>query len=167
MGERISKDKYFLEMARTASLRSTCLRRRYGSVIVKDGRIISTGYNGSPRGWSNCTDVGICYRIQHNVPRGTGYELCKAVHSEANAIINGAPNEMKHATLYLFGTEADGSPVDAIDCCIMCKRMIINSGIDEVVFADANGIGSGHDGYGTRVVKVEDWINNEPTGNGY
>ncbi len=85
--ERVSKHNYYLDIAQTVSERSTCLRRRFGAIIVKNDVIISTGYNGSPRGRANCTDLGTCYREKLKIPRGERYELCRSVHSEANAII--------------------------------------------------------------------------------
>ena len=160
--ERISKDAYFIEMAKTASLRSTCLRRCYGAVIVKNGQIVSTGYNGAAKGCPNCIDLGICFRKEHNIARGTHYEACAATgaHAELNAIIQASPEEMDGATLYLYGWERDAgkdTPVKDIDCCQMCKRSIVNAGIKDVVFPG-------------RAVKTSDWIyfkELEPTLEGY
>ena len=100
-------DDYFVEIAKVVSSRSTCLRRRYGAVIVKDRVIISTGYNGSPRGIKNCIDLNKCIRQEQNIPSGERYELCEAVHAEQNAIINGPPERMKGATIYIAGFEED------------------------------------------------------------
>lgn len=137
--KRPSKIEYYLNIAETVSSRSTCLRIKYGSVIVKNDRVISTGYNGSPKGRLNCCDIGECYRKKHNIQHMTRYETCASVHSEMNAIISGSLHEMNGATLYLCGTDVDsGKYVDA-DCCMMCKRAIINAGITHVVFRNSNG----------------------------
>lgn len=101
--ERPSKEEYYFNIALAVAMRSTCLRRKYGAVIVKDDHIISTGYNGSARGEQNCTDVGLCLREEQNIPHGERYELCQAVHAEANAILNADPADMIGATLYLAG----------------------------------------------------------------
>ena len=131
-------DTYFIEIAKVVSSRSTCLRRKYGAVIVKDRVIISSGYNGSPRGSENCIDTGICTRKELNIPSGERYELCEAVHAEQNAIINAPPDRMKNATIYIAGFEEDrtyaaGKP------CKLCDRMIRNARITEVVYLDKNG----------------------------
>ena len=131
-------DEYFLEIARVVSRRSTCLRRRYGAVIVKDNVIVSTGYNGSPRGAVNCIDSGICKRKELNVPPGERYELCVAVHAEQNAIVNGPPERMKDATIYVAGFEADGTVADARPC-LLCRRMIRNAQISKVVYLNRSG----------------------------
>lgn len=130
--DRMSKSKYYLEIARQVASRSTCLRRQYGAIIVKDDRIISTGYNGSARGEENCSDVGSCWREEHNIPHGQQYEKCRAVHAEANAIINGDPADMIGATLYLAGFE-NGQAIEKAEPCEMCQRMIRNAQIREVV----------------------------------
>ena len=129
---RMSKSKYYLEIARQVASRSTCLRRQYGAIIVKDDRIISTGYNGSARGEENCSDIGRCWREEHNIPHGQQYEKCRAVHAEANAIINGDPADMIGATLYLAGFE-NGHPLEEARPCEMCQRMIKNAQIRGVV----------------------------------
>ena len=148
--KRISKDEYYLNIAKDVSKRSTCLRRHYGSVIVKDDRIISTGYNGSPRGCLNCDEVG-CLRKELNIPHGENYEICRAIHSEANAIIHATYSDMQGATLYLCGYEDNGTMIDDPDCCDMCKRMIINSGIKKVVFGNDVGV--------VRIVIPGEWVN--------
>lgn len=129
---RPDKDTYYLLIAQRVATRSTCMRRQYGAVIVKDDRIISTGYNGGPRGHENCCDIGECYREAHNIPHGEQYEKCVAVHAEANAIINGNPSDMIGATLYLAGFE-NGTPMEAPAPCAMCQRMITNAQIGYVV----------------------------------
>lgn len=132
MANRISKTEYFLTIAEAVSLRSTCLRRRYGAVIVKDDVIISTGYNGSPRGEVNCCDCGVCRRESLNVPHGERYELCVAVHAEDNAIMQ-AGREAAGATLYLAGFEGDRERITAPEPCMMCARKIKNARIARVV----------------------------------
>jgi len=128
-------DDYFIEIAKVVSSRSTCLRRRYGAVIVKDRVIVSTGYNGSPRGIENCVDLNTCTREEQNIPSGERYELCEAVHAEQNAIINGPPERMKGATIYIAGFEEDDN-FAAGRPCKLCDRMIRNSQISLVVYLD-------------------------------
>lgn len=134
-----SKDDYYLSIAEAVLTRSTCLRRKYGAVIVKDDEIISTGYNGSPRGAKNCCDTGYCYREHERIPHGERYEACCAVHAEANAIISAPRREMIGATLYLAGKEADGSPIYDAKPCLMCERLIVNAGIKEVISKKESG----------------------------
>lgn len=135
--ERKSKDAYYLNIALAVAERSTCLRRQYGAVIVKDDEIISTGYNGSARGEANCSDVGVCWREENSIPHGEQYEKCLAVHAEQNAIISAERKDMIGATLYLVGIE-DGvrmSP-DKVEPCLICRRMIQNAGIKRVCVID-------------------------------
>ena len=131
--ERISKRDYYLKIASEVAKRSTCLRRQYGAVIVKNDEIIATGYNGAPRGDENCCDVGSCWRDRHNIPHGEQYEKCVAVHAEANAIISASRNEMIGSTLYLYGFEGFDKPIDNPEPCIMCNRLIKNAGIEHVI----------------------------------
>ncbi|MCR5833509.1 MAG: dCMP deaminase family protein [Selenomonadaceae bacterium] len=132
-------DEYFLNIAREVGKRATCLRRKYGAIIVKDKIIISTGYNGAPRGETNCIDSGICERERLKVPKGERYELCVAVHAEQNAIINADPDKMNGATIYVDGTNcADGSQASG-QPCKLCRRMIINARIAKVVYRDSDG----------------------------
>ena len=151
-GKRPSKVDYYLAMAEVASTRGTCLRRRFGSVIVKDDRIVSTGYVGAPSGRQNCCDIGYCFREANNIPHGAMYERCRSSHSEMNAIINASKEEMEGATLYLVGVEPDGSYTNA-DCCAMCKRVIINSGIEWVVAKQKNGM--------CNTIPVKEWIEHD------
>lgn len=131
---RRDKINYYLDIADTVLQRGTCLRRRFGAIIVSNDEIISTGYNGAPRGRRNCTDLGYCTREKLNVPRGQRYEICRAVHAEANAIISASRRDMIGATLYLVGREvATGELVENAEPCSMCKRLIINSGISTVI----------------------------------
>lgn len=149
--QRRDKENYYLDIAETVLERSTCLRRNFGAVIVKNDQIISSGYNGAPRGRKNCIDLGNCVRETLGIPRGERYELCRAVHAEANAIIHAARNDMIGATLYMAGKEAaSGDYVKNCTSCSMCKRLIINAGIDRVVLRDSK------EEY--TVVNVQDWI---------
>ena len=132
--ERLPKPFYYLEVAKQVASRSTCLSKQYGAVIVKDDRIISTGYNGAPRGRINCCDRGICIRDEWNIPRGIGYaDVCRASHAEMNAIISASRQEMLGSILYLVGKEATtGEYVENPAPCSICKRLIINAGIERV-----------------------------------
>ena len=130
--ERPSKVKYYLGIAAAVAARSTCIRRQYGAVIVKNDTIVSTGYNGTARGLVNCCDLNECYREAHNIPHGQQYEKCKAVHAEANAIINASREEMCGAILFLAGFE-NGERMKNPMPCEMCSRMITNSGIRRVI----------------------------------
>lgn len=132
--DRISKQEYYLFIARAVARRSTCIRRHYGAVIVRDDRIIATGYNGAARGEPNCCDVGECWREAHGIPHGEQYEKCVAVHAEDNAISQ-AGRDALGATLYLWGEEADGTIIQAAPC-MMCERKIKNAGIKEVISHD-------------------------------
>ena len=152
--ERRSKENYYLDIAETVLQRSTCLRRRYGAIIVLNDEIISTGYNGAPRGRQNCVDLGTCTREKLNIPRGERYELCRSVHAEANAIISAARRDCIGATLYLTGRDANtGEVVPDATPCAMCRRLIINAGIRTVVCR------TGADTYDT--VQVRDWVFND------
>ena len=131
-------DNYFIEIAKVVSSRATCLRRKYGAVIVKDRVIVSTGYNGSPRGIDNCIDTGKCTRQELNIPSGERYELCEAVHAEQNAIINAPPERRKGAVIYVAGFEEDGSFANGKPCKL-CERMIRNAQILEVIYLSNNG----------------------------
>jgi len=127
MAKRVSKENYYLDIAQTVAERSTCLRRKFGAIIVKDDSIIATGYNGAPRGRLNCIDLGSCYRDKMGIPRGERYELCRAVHAEANAIISAPRDQMLGATLYMACVNpTDGNLYPGTSSCMMCKRMVIN-----------------------------------------
>lgn len=154
MTERISKENYYLDIAQTVAERSTCMRRKFGAIIVKDDNIISTGYNGAPRGRANCNEINFCIREKLNIPRGERYELCRSIHAEANAIIAASRERMIGATLYMACVSpVDGSLFAGTNNCMMCKRQIINAGIDTVVIRDTPTE--------FRVVKVSDWIEND------
>ena len=131
---RITKDNYYLDIAESVSERGTCLRRKFGAIIVKNDEIISTGYVGAPRGRKNCCDENFCIRQELNVPRGERYELCRSVHAEQNAIISAARKDMIDSTLYLVGVEnSTGEYVKDARPCSLCKRFIINAGIKKIV----------------------------------
>ncbi|MCD7843001.1 MAG: deaminase [Clostridiales bacterium] len=151
---RRDKINYYLDLADVVSKRGTCLRRRYGAVIVKNDEVISTGYVGAPRGRKNCTDLGYCIRQQLKIPRGERYELCRSVHAEQNAIISAERNKMIGATMYLTGREVSTGEYIKNSCsCSLCKRFIINAGIKNVFIRDTE------DEY--REILVQDWIDND------
>ncbi len=154
MEKRPEKDQYYLNIAREVARRSTCLRRWFGAVIVKNDQIISTGYAGAARGAVNCSDIGICPRLQANIPQGERYELCRSVHAEMNAIIHASRADMLDSTLYLAGLNAeDGSIVKDARPCKMCSRLIINAGIKTVkVLAEDDSV---------ITIEVESFIKNE------
>lgn len=151
---RRDKHNYYLDMADVARERGTCLRRNYGAVIVKNDVIVSTGYVGAPRGRANCIDLGVCIRQKMGIPRGERYEFCRSVHAEANAIIHASREQMLGATLYLVGREAaTGELIPDANSCTMCKRMIINAGIEQVV------IRRDMDTY--EIIPVQRWIDHD------
>ena len=151
---RVSKENYYLDIAQTVAERSTCLRKRYGAIIVKNDVILSTGYNGAPRGRKNCCDLGQCMRDKLNIPRGERYELCRSVHSEQNAIIAASREQMLGATLYMACIgPADGSLVPGTSSCMMCKRVILNAGIAKVVIRDTKE--------DFRVIETSEWITDD------
>lgn len=153
ISSRISADQYYLNIAREVAGRSTCLRRKFGAVMVKSKQIISTGYCGAPRGTANCSDIGACLREQLGAGKGEHYEWCRSVHGEANAIIHASRFDMMGATLYLVGLDARSGRITAdAEPCRMCKRMIINAGIDLVVIQTGPAT--------IRKVKVSTWVRN-------
>lgn len=152
--ERIDKNNYYLDIAEATLERATCLRKKWGAVIVKNDEIISTGYNGAPRGRKNCNDLGYCVREKLNIPRGERYELCRSVHAEQNAIISAPRKDMIGATLYMVGKDSKtGEYVENSSSCSMCKRVVINSGIAKVIVRDSK------DKY--REINVQDWVNGD------
>jgi dCMP deaminase len=130
---RIDKDKYYLKIAETVAQRSTCLKRRYGCVLVKNDEIIATGYNGSARGEVNCCDkYSECPRL--NVPHNSGnYADCPAVHAEQNAMLSASRSEMIGSTMYLAGFDSNWDAIEGCEPCPICKRMIKNSGIKMII----------------------------------
>ena len=143
--ERIVKENYYLDIAETVLERSTCLRRQYGAIIVRNDEIVATGYNGAPR-----------VREQMRVPRGERYELCRSVHAEANAIISASRNECIGGDIYLVGHDAKtGAILSDATSCSMCRRMIINAGLRRVVIRNTETEFT--------VVPVQDWIDQDDT----
>ena len=154
MIQRCSKENYYLDIAEVVAERGTCLRKKYGAIIVKNDEIVSTGYVGAPRGRKNCCDMNFCLREKMNIPRGERYELCRSVHAEQNAIINASRDRMIGATMYLCGVDAKtGEYVQNSTSCQLCKRMIINAGIEKVIIRDTK------EEY--RVIPVTDWVEND------
>lgn len=153
---RRDKNNYYLDIAETVAERGTCLRRNYGALIVRDDVIISTGYAGAPRGRKNCVDIGECVREANAVPRGERYELCRSVHAEANAIIAVDRPKMMGSTLYLVGVErSTGGYVEDAMPCAMCKRLIINAGLEWVIIRQSR------DEFAA--IPVSHWVDHDPT----
>jgi dCMP deaminase len=152
--DRIDKVNYYLDIAETVLKRSTCIRRQFGAVVVKNDEIVSTGYNGSPRGRKNCSDIGFCIRNRLNIPRGERYELCRSVHAEQNAIISASRKDLLGSTIYLACHDAITNRVDGnVEPCSMCRRFIINAGVSQVVIRkSANEY---------KTIQVDDWIIND------
>ena len=149
--DRVDKENYYLDIAETVLERATCLRRKYGAIIVRNDEIISTGYAGAPRGRANCSDLGYCARERMKIPHGQRYEMCRSVHAEANAIISASRRDMIGATLYLVCRDSQTNELVAgSTSCAMCRRLIINAGIARVIIRDTP---TEH-----RVVQVRDWI---------
>ena len=156
MNNRVDKINYYLDIAEAVAERGTCLRNNYGSVIVKNDEVISTGYTGAPRRRKNCLDLGICMRKKCEMPSGKGYERCRSVHSEQNAIISASRDKMIDATLYLVGVnKRNGEYVNDNEPCSFCKRMLINAGVKDVYMRDSK------EKY--RHELVENWIENDDT----
>ena len=152
--QRIDKENYYLDIAQTVLERSTCLRRWYGAIIVRNDEIVATGYNGAPRGRANCCELGYCVREQMQVPRGERYELCRSVHAEANAIISASRNQCIGGTLYLVGRDAaTGKLLPDATSCSMCRRTIINAGLERVVIRRTETEYT--------VVPVQEWIDHD------
>lgn len=151
---RVSKKNYYLDIAQTVSSRSTCLRKKYGAIIVKNDNIVSTGYNGAPRGRKNCNEMGECMRDRLNIPRGERYEMCRSIHAEANAIISASREEMIDSVLYMACVDGKSGELVPDTCsCMMCKRLIINAGISKVIVRNTP------DTY--TVYDVNDWVEND------
>ena len=149
--ERRDKNNYYLDIAQTVLERGTCLRRNVGAIIVKNDVIISTGYAGAPRGRANCSDLGVCRREQLGIPHGQRYEICRSVHAEQNCIIAAPREEMLDSTMYLVIVDAKTKEiVPTASPCNMCRRLIINAGIKQVITRISK------DEY--TVYDVEDWV---------
>ncbi len=152
--DRVSKENYYLDIAQTVAERSTCMRRHFGAIIVKDDVIVSTGYNGAPRGRQNCSDINYCMRDKLNIPRGERYELCRSIHAEANAIIAAPRDRMLGSTLYMVCVNPkDKSLYEGTCSCMMCKRLVINAGIEKVVIRDNKN--------DYRTIEVASWIEDD------
>ncbi len=153
MDKRTSKDDYYLGIADAVLNRSTCLRRKYGAIIVKADEIISTGYNGAPRGRENCSDLGFCTREHLNIPAGERYELCRSVHAEQNAIISCSRRDMLGSSIYLVGRDAKTNELITAAPCTLCRRFILNAGIEKIVCRTVNNE--------IETIDVADWIKND------
>lgn len=152
--DRVSKINYYLDIAQTVAERSTCLRKKYGAIIVQNDAIVSTGYNGAPRGRANCSDINFCMRDKLNIPRGERYEMCRSIHAENNAIISASRDEMLGATIYMACTDAKtGELLAGTTSCAMCKRVVINAGISQVIVRDTATTYT--------VYQVADWISED------
>ena len=148
--QRVNKIDYYLDIAETVAERSTCLKRHYGAIIVKNDSIVATGFNGAPRGAISCLENNKCYR--ENSERGMDYSLCTAVHAEQNAIIHSSRDQMIDSDLYLVGIEHEsGKYVDNAEPCSLCKRMIINAGIKRVIVRQPET--------NCKIFEVKDWAN--------
>ncbi len=157
-GKRISKADAYLNTAENFAYRSTCIKRKYGAVIVKDDAVISTGYNGSPRGFENCCDRGDCPRIRLDMHQGEGYEICRAIHAEANALLNCSREMTMGADLYLSGINPEDRSVHAAKPCPLCARMIIQAGIRNVILR----MGEGPDNYRIVPARELEWYKEPP-----
>ena len=137
--KRISKIDAYLNCAENFAYRSTCLKRKYGAVLVKDDAVISTGYNGSPRGFENCCDLGVCPRMKRNLHQGEGYGICRAIHAEANALLNCSREQTLGADLYLTGINPGDCSIHQAKPCPLCARIIIQAGIRNVYLRQGEG----------------------------
>ena len=151
---RLSKDAYYLDIAKAVSARATCRSVKSGAIIVKDDQIIATGYVGAPRKTKDCLERGNCLRRELKIPSGHRYELCRSMHAEMNAIINAARAgvSLLGGDMYIHGTKIYQGQNKLFNMapCFICKKMIINAGLRRV-------IGNTEDG-GYKVFNVEDWI---------
>jgi dCMP deaminase len=154
--KRRDRINYYLDIAQVVSERATCLRRKFGAIIVHNDEIISTGFVGAPRRRENCCDRGVCLREELKIPKGQQYEKCRSVHAEANCIISAARRDMLGSTLYLACIDTATGQIDGnVEPCSMCKRLIINAGISTVIVRATN------DEY--RSFRVEKWVANDDT----
>lgn len=149
--KRPPKDEYYLGIAKEIAMRSTCFRVKGGALIVRDDQLISAGYVGAPRGTKDCFERGNCLRDKLSIPHGQKYEICRSVHAEQNAIINAARAgvSLLGGTMYLYLEDRKGEKIDAFPCFI-CKKIIINSGIERIVCSRKEG--------GTKIFYTRDWI---------
>lgn len=154
--KRISKTDTYLNCAEVFAYRSTCIKRKYGAVIVKDDVVISTGYNGAPRSFENCCDLGKCPRIERNMHQGDGYGICRAVHAEANALLNCSRQQTIGADMYLTGINPDDNSIHRAKPCPLCARLIIQAGIKNVYLR----VGEGADNYLVVPAEKLEWVQN-------
>lgn len=149
--KRPPKDQYYLNIAKEVAQRSTCFRRKIGAVIVRDDQIIATGYIGAPRKTKDCLERGVCLREQQKIPHGQRYELCRSCHAEMNAIINSARAgvNLLSGDMFVYGMDDRGREIDSFPC-FMCKKMIINAGLNRVVASTKEK--------GIKIFQVADWI---------
>lgn len=152
--KRVSKIDTYLNCAEVFAHRSTCIKRKYGAVIVKDDVVISTGYNGAPRGFENCCDIGTCPRIERDMHQGEGYGICRAVHAEENALLNCSRGQTMGADLYLVGVNPKDNSIHEAKPCPLCARSIIQAGINNVYLR----IGEGADNYIVLPAKDLEWV---------
>ena len=148
---RPPKDEYYLSIAKSVAERSTCFRNKGGAIIVRGDQIVSTGYIGAPRKTKSCFDRGECLRNKLKIPHGRNYEICRSVHAEMNTIINAARAGVSlfDGDMYIYHRDRDGKEMDSYPCFI-CKKMIINAGLDKVICSTKEG--------GMKIFKVEDWV---------
>ena len=149
---RVTKHEYYLGIAKEVAQRSTCFRRSIGAIIIRDDQIISTGYVGAPRKTRDSFEHGQCLRDKLNIPHGQRYELCRSVHAEQNAIINAARAgvSLLGGDMYIYGSVfGEDEPINAFPCFI-CKKMIINAGLNRVISSTKDG--------GMHIFQIEDWI---------
>ena len=152
--KRVSKIDTYLNCAEVFAYRSTCIKRKYGAVIVKDDVVISIGYNGAPRGFDSCYDLGKCPRIERNMHQGDGYGICRAVHAEANALLNCSRQQTIGADLYLVGINPQDNSLHKAKPCPVCARTIIQAGINNVYLR----VGEGADNYVVVQAKELEWV---------
>jgi len=152
MPKRLSKREYYLSIAKEVAQRSTCFRRSIGAIIVRDDQIISTGYVGAPRKTKDSLEHGFCLRDQLNIPHGQRYELCRSVHAEQNAIINAARAgvSLLDGDMYIYGRDRKENTLINAFPCFICKKMIINAGLNNVICSTADGK--------MKIFRIKDWI---------
>lgn len=152
--KRVSKIDTYLNCAEVFAHRSTCIKRKYGAVIVKDDVVISTGYNGAPRGFENCCDIGSCPRMDRNMHQGEGYGICRAIHAEENALLNCSRQQTMGADLYLVGVNPKDNSIHEAKPCPLCARAIIQAGINNVYMR----VGEGAENYIVVPAKELVWV---------
>ncbi len=152
MIKRPSKDRYYLNIAKEVSTRSTCLKVLIGAIIVREDQIVATGYVGAPRGTKSSLEWGFCLRKKLGIPSGTQYELCRSVHAEQNAIINAARAGVSvlGGDMYIYGELRDSGEIINAFPCFICKKMIINAGLKRVISSTKDG--------NYEEFLVEDWV---------